>query len=230
MKILCITHADFETPGVIEDWAKIKGHGFEIKRPYRGDVLPDIDTYDFLIVMGGPQSPLKLHESPYLSNEISLIKKAIEQNKKVIGFCLGAQLIGEACGAQTERSPEKEVGVFPITLNPEARNDPLLKDFPETVSVIHWHNDMPGLTQNAVILAHSQGCPRQVVRYNSRTYGFQCHLEMTLEDIRGMVQAVAADLTPQARYVQSADELFAQDYAPINAMMLKILDRLVELS
>jgi GMP synthase (glutamine-hydrolysing) len=39
---------------------------------------------------------------------------------------LGAQLIGEALGAKTERSPEKEVGVSPIQLTPEAQSNFLL--------------------------------------------------------------------------------------------------------
>ena len=35
MKILCITHADFETPGVIADWASNCGYDFEIVTPYK---------------------------------------------------------------------------------------------------------------------------------------------------------------------------------------------------
>ena len=35
MNILCITHADFETPGVIEDWAKQHGYGFKVCRPHQ---------------------------------------------------------------------------------------------------------------------------------------------------------------------------------------------------
>ena len=60
------------------------------------------------------QSPLQIEESPYLADEIAAIKAALAQNKRVLGFCLGAQLIGEALGAKTARSPEKEVGVYPF--------------------------------------------------------------------------------------------------------------------
>ena len=107
MYILCITHADFESPGVIESWSKKKGHTFRIAKPYLGEKLPSVHDFDVLIVMGGPQSGTKCDEFPYLVDEITLIKTAIQQNKKVLGFCLGAQLIGEALGAPTARSPEK---------------------------------------------------------------------------------------------------------------------------
>lgn len=226
MNILCITHADFETPGVIEQWAADNRHVFKIERPYRGEKLSDVSRFDLLIVMGGPQSPLKINEAPYLAAEIALIKTAIAQNKKVIGFCLGAQLIGEALGAKTARSPEKEVGVYPINLTPEGANDPLLKGLPNRFAVIHWHNDMPGLTADAAVLASSIGCPRQIVRYTDKVYGFQCHLEITREGIETMVQAVPEDLA-SSKFTQTHAELLQQDYPPINNLMITLLNRFV---
>ena len=55
MNILCITHADFETPGVIEQWAADRAHNFRVERPYQGDILSNVKEFDFLIIMGGPQ-------------------------------------------------------------------------------------------------------------------------------------------------------------------------------
>jgi GMP synthase (glutamine-hydrolysing) len=189
MNILCITHADFETPGVIETWANQNGYDFIVSRPYKGDRLPEHKKFDFLIVMGGPQSPLEIDKSPYLKDEMLLIKQAIEDDKRVLGFCLGAQLIGEALGANTTRSPEKEVGVFPITLTAEGIIDPLLQGLPTGFPVIHWHNDMPGETKDSAILAFSEGCPRQILKYGPKVYGFQCHLEITSEGIEDLLDA-----------------------------------------
>lgn len=229
MNILCITHADFETPGVIEAWARDHGHSFKTATPYKTpkkNILID-ESCDFLIIMGGPQSPLEIEKDPYLKYEIALIKKAINDNKLVLGFCLGAQLIGEALGAVTARSPEKEVGVFPITLTNDARDDPIFYDYPKTFPVIHWHNDMPGLTGESKLLAHSAGCPRQIICYRPNVYGFQCHLEITHDGIKTMINAVPQDLKP-SRFTQTAEELLSQDYHAINQNMIRILNRLVE--
>lgn len=228
MDILCVTHADFETPGIIEDWAKDHGHDFSFCRPYAGDAMPETASCDFLIVMGGPQSPLKTDEFPYLQEEIAFIQKAIKTNAIILGFCLGAQLIGEALGTTTERSPEKEVGVYPITLTEEGRQDPVLQNLPKTFPVIHWHNDMPGLTEESALLAFSEGCPRQAIRYGKTIYGFQCHMEITSDGIKNMIKAVPEDLEPST-FTQNAEELMQQDYAPINQTMISILDRLVEI-
>lgn len=228
MNILCITHADFETPGVIGDWAKQRGYGFKICRPYQGEDCLSAAAFDILIVMGGPQSPLELEKDPYLKDEMILITQAIGEDKIVLGFCLGAQLIGEALGGKTTRSPEKEVGVYPLSLTEEGLNDPLLGGFPKSFPSIHWHNDMPGETKDSVILAFSQGCPRQALRYAPKVYGFQCHLEITKEGIQDMIRACPGDLKP-SQFTQTPDELLGQDYSTINQLMIRILDRLVAL-
>jgi GMP synthase (glutamine-hydrolysing) len=224
MNILCITHADFESPGVIETWAQARNFGFKIVRPYRGEKLSLPDSFDMLIVMGGPQSPVRTNEFPYLIDEIKLIKEAILLNKKILGFCLGAQLIGEAVGGQTQRSPEKEIGVFPLTLNEEGMQDPLLQGFPHQFPVIHWHNDMPGLGEGSVLLGYSEGCPRQIIRFKPLVYGFQCHMEITLDGMKTMIEAVPEDLAP-SKYTQSADELLLHEYESINNSMVELLDR-----
>jgi GMP synthase (glutamine-hydrolysing) len=226
MQIKCLIHADFETPGIIEDWARSKGYGFSICKPYQGeDCLAD-EEFDFLIVMGGPQSPLQLDKYPYLKDEIELIARATQQNKIILGFCLGAQLIGEALGGRTERSPEKELGVYPITLTEAGRADVLLKGFPVSFPVIHWHNDMPGEASDSQLLAYSEGCPKQIIKYGSKIYGFQCHLEITLEGIKTMIEACPEDLTA-SKFTQTSAQLFDNDYTAINNYMIQILDRLV---
>jgi GMP synthase (glutamine-hydrolysing) len=228
MDILCITHADFETPGVIETWALNNNYEFSLCKPYVGDDCLNQGNFDFLIIMGGPQSPLELDKFPYLKDEIRLAKEAIEQGKLVLGFCLGAQIIGEALGASTARSPEKEVGVYNIALTEKGKNDPLFHDFPTSFPVIHWHNDMPGETENSVLLAYSEGCPRQVIRYTPKVYGFQCHLEITKEGIETMIDACPGDLAP-SKYTQTKEQLLSNDYQAINDYMIKILNRLTEI-
>lgn len=227
MKVYCITHSDFETPGVIEDWAKKNEHSFMISRPYKGENCLENLDFDFLIIMGGPQSILEITKFPYLSQEIELIKYAKSENKLILGFCLGAQLIGEAYGTKTEKSPNKEVGIFPINLTSNSSQDPIFNDFPKTFDVIHWHNDMPGLTEQSKVLATSEGCPRQIVNYAKNIYGIQCHLEITRDLIKLMIEHFKSDLAP-GKYIQARDQILVEDFPSINAKMCLILDKLVK--
>jgi GMP synthase (glutamine-hydrolysing) len=221
MKILFLIHSPFEMPGAIESWAAEKGYEQIYCSPYAGEKIPR--SCDFIVAMGGPQSPLALDKDPYLRDEIALLRDAMKARIPVLGFCLGAQLIGEALGARTERSPFKEVGVFPIELTEEGVRDPLLAKLPKNFLVSHWHNDMPGLTKDAAVLAKSAGCPRQIVRYSPLAYGFQCHPEITLQLAEGLVKNCPEDLAA-SKYVQSAQEILAHDFAAINRNMVQMLD------
>src|ERR1700692_1879810 len=102
MSIHAILHADFEPLGAIEKWAVAQGHTVSISRPYDKDPLTEVTSFDFLIVMGGPQSWVEVNKYPYLAYEITLIKEAIKEKKIILGVCLGAQLIGEAFGVNPE--------------------------------------------------------------------------------------------------------------------------------
>lgn len=229
MRIHIVIHASFEKPGIIETWATHQGHTLSYTHTYRGEQLPDSSQIDFLIIMGGPQSPLELDKYPYLRHEIALTKLIINQKKVVLGICLGAQIIGESLGAKTERSPNKEIGVFPIYLTAEGKQDSIFNQFPESFDVMHWHNDMPGVSAGSAILAYSEGCPRQVIRYNERAYGLQCHMEMTSELIQGMTEHCATDLK-SGKYVQSAEKMRPNNLSAINEKMVLVLDQLAILA
>lgn len=228
MRILCLTHADFEFPGIIQEWAKKNDHDFKIVRPYRGEDCLIEKNFDMLLIMGGPQSAIHLEDYTYLIDEMALIQKSYFGNKIILGICLGAQLIGAALGAPTEHGPFKEIGIFPITLTKEGQKDLLLQNIPNSFNAIHWHNDMPGLTEHAVILAESEGCPRQIIRYDENVYAFQCHLEIMYRDMKEMIKNCASDLK-QGPYIQDAKTLLDQDYEPINNIMLTILDQLIKM-
>lgn len=234
MKIHIIMHESFEAPAAIEIWANQRKHQVSYTRSYQNGKLPkNADSIDFLIVMGGPQSPATTKkECPHFDAkaEIELIRKAVDNGKLVLGVCLGAQLIGEALGGRFEHSPSREIGVFELTLTKDAGNDPIFSRFPSKFLVAHWHGDMPGLTPESKILATSEGCHRQIVRYTPKAYGFQCHFEFTKESVEGMIRNCSDELEEYEGlpYIQSKEELRNSDYGPMNELLFEFLDYMVE--
>lgn len=229
MKIHIVTHESFESPAAIEIWAINKGYEITHTRLYKGDSFPDEIDFDFLVVMGGPQSPATtLEECSHFDakKEIDFIKKVVEQNKLMLGVCLGAQLIGEALGARFDHSPNREIGVFPVTVTLPGKEDKIFSNFPEKFMVGHWHGDMPGLTPESEILAASEGCPRQIVRYSDKIYGFQCHFEFNPEAIEAMIQNNAHELEEykDLPYIQNPETLRSNDYSGINELLFKFLE------
>lgn len=232
MHIHFIIHEHFEAPGAYEIWGKNRGCSMSYSRVYQGDPLPeDLQSTDLLIIMGGPQSPATtLEECPWFDAqaEMRLIGRAIEAGKTVIGVCLGSQLIGEALGAAFCHSPEKEIGKFPVRLTEAGKANPLFEDFGHELNVGHWHNDMPGLTPQAKVLAYSEGCPRQIVQYGERVYGFQCHMELTPEVVELLIEHSQNDLRRAAefRFVETAEKLRSHDYREMNQVLFSFLDKL----
>ncbi|MDQ3075912.1 MAG: hypothetical protein M3Q34_02190 [bacterium] len=231
MKLHIIMHESFESPAAIEKWAQVRGHNITYTKLYAGDTFPDEYDFDFLVVMGGPQSPeTTTEECPHFDpkKEIVFIQKAVEQKKILLGVCLGAQFIGEALGAHFEHSPNREIGVFPITLTPEGKEDSIFSSFPEKFEVGHWHGDMPGLTAESKILATSEGCPRQIVRYTPNIYGFQCHFEFTPEAIEAMIENNAYELEEHKGlpFIETALQLRHNDYSEMNRLLFNFLDQL----
>ncbi|CAM5224571.1 type 1 glutamine amidotransferase [Alishewanella longhuensis] len=232
MHIHFIVHEHFEAPGAYEAWAKSHSHTLSYSRVYQGEPLPDnIAAIDFLIVMGGPQDPHTTKaQCAHFDTlaEQQVIKKAIDADRVVLGICLGAQLIGEALGARYQHSPEREIGKFPITLTDYGVADPLFTHFGKSLQVGHWHNDMPGLTADAQIVAYSEGCPRQIVAYSDLVFGFQCHMELTKDVVALLIANDDLSAAAHNRFVQAPSVLLSHDYDEMNQKLLEFLDKLAK--
>lgn len=233
MKIHFVVHEAFESPGAYEAWVKARGYEASYSRVYEHTTLPgNVDNIDLLVILGGPQSPATTQqECPHFdaAAECALIAKAVKAQKAVVGVCLGAQLLGEALGARVGHSPEKEIGKYPITLTAAGKACDKLAGFGDVLDVGHWHNDMPGLTDTAKVLAYSEGCPRQIVEYGPLVYGFQCHMEFTRDVVGLLIAASESELAAATdrRFVQQSAALLANDYDEMNQKLFGFLDKLV---
>ena len=208
MRIHWFQHVPFEGLGAIEGWLLAHGHTLTCTRFYAGETPPaGVDGFDWLIVMGGPMNIYQYRDYPWLKSEKRVIREAVAGNKRVLGVCLGAQLIADALGGKVYQNAEREIGWFPITAVPEGAASPFV--FPAEMTVFHWHGDTFSLPPGGVWLARSEGCENQAFAVGSRVVGLQFHLEMKPDDVSRIAKECPDELVP-ARYVQTADAIIAR--------------------
>ncbi|KPJ77805.1 MAG: hypothetical protein AMJ54_06445 [Deltaproteobacteria bacterium SG8_13] len=222
-----LQHVDFEGPGTIRTWAEAAGCRFTGSRLHRNDPLPSMESFDWLVVMGGPMNVYEETQYPWLAREKAFIGRAIEHKKVLLGICLGAQLIADALGARISENRHKEIGWYPVYRIPAPGQLPQVSALADTFEGLHWHADTFELPEGAVHLARSEACDNQAFLFGDRVLGLQFHLEMTAEGLQRLVQFCSRDITGNP-YVQSPEKMLANPlrFQRANRILKGLLDGL----
>lgn len=156
----------------------------------------------------------------WMKSEKKLIKDSLEQKKKVLGLCLGAQLMAEAFGAKVGRMGYSEVGWHPIEIAPHAFTGPEAM----TLSVFQWHSYCFSDVPKALHLASNEAWLNQAYARGSYALGFQFHPETTA----AWMNECANDKTlPTGKFCQRSELIRDQFEKQKNmqAWYFKVLDR-----
>ncbi|WP_456474444.1 type 1 glutamine amidotransferase [Candidatus Pyrohabitans sp.] len=183
MRLLAIENAEGEHLGCFEELAEARGISVEYRRLWRGADLEKALDYDLIVILGGPMSVNDEDSYPYLAVEKAVIRRALAEDKPLLGVCLGSQLIASALGARVYPGEEKELGWYPLYLTQEGRRDEVFSAFPPRFEVFQWHGETFDLPSEATLLASSPLYPHQAFRVG-RSYALQYHLEVTAEMVR----------------------------------------------
>lgn len=228
MHIHCLLHVPFEGIGHIQHWIETGGHRLTSTCLYKSDQLPAANSFDRLLVMGGPMNIHQEELYPWLKKEKRFIEQVIDKGRTVVGICLGAQLVANVLGARVYQGAEKEIGWFPITLTEAGQQARVFKQLPRRLEVFHWHGDTFDLPRGATLLAESEACANQAFLYDDRVLGLQFHLESTPESVEHIISNCRDELI-ESRFIQTETELRtagSQTYAAINRAMEIILHQL----
>jgi len=230
LRLHYLQHVSFEGPGYIEAWARQNKHTLTATKFYKQEELPDPDTFDWLIIMGGPMSVGDEADFAWLKPEKQFIQSAIRSGKKVLGICLGAQLIADGLRAKVYPNKKKEIGWFPVAVCDAAIETDILKNIPTTMTVLHWHGDTFDIPKGAVHLIKTDICQNQAFIYHDRVLGLQFHLESTPETLEQMMENCRQELVVDD-FVQTESEILSNSSycASTNKHLTAILDNLAKL-
>ena len=190
MRAVCLKHVPFEGPGAFATALTARGVSLDLHLVPQGG-LPK-DAGDLLIVMGGPMSVND--PDSWIAEETEFIRSVILAGKPVIGVCLGSQFMAKALGATVRPGTALEIGMTPVKLTTEAKQDPVFSTLPGSFDVFEWHGEVFDLSKDCVSLAGSDIAPLQAFRYADRAYGLLFHVEMEENGIELLCQECAPDL------------------------------------
>jgi GMP synthase-like glutamine amidotransferase len=193
MRILAVENFTGTPLGLVGEALAETGAAVDLRRPYRGEPLPQSPAgYDGIVVLGGEQSALDDADYPYLPRLAALTRAFTGADKAVLGICLGSQLVARGAGAENILGRPVEFGWHSVTPTAAGRRDPVLSTLGEGAPLFHWHLDTFTLPPGATHLAESAQTPIQAFRIGRATYGIQFHFEAD----RKLVAKWSADFAP----------------------------------
>jgi GMP synthase-like glutamine amidotransferase len=207
-KIAIFQHVANEPSGFFETIFREQDIPFEYIRLYETNEVPRLPDTTHLLFMGGPMSVNDETEFPWLVQEKDLIRRSVKSGQKVLGICLGAQLIASAHGGKVYRFVQ-ETGWQPLDRASGATG--IFGKFPDRFRVFQLHGETFTIPYGGRLLATGERVRNQAFSYQN-TLGLQFHLEMTDEIVRAWSkdlskfrQGVIARETP--RYLAESNRL-----------------------
>ena len=229
MRVRTLQHVPFEGLAALEPALRAAGHEIATTRLFAGEPLPPVESFDWLVVLGGPMSVHDESVHGWLAPEKDLLRRAIEKERRVLGICLGAQLLAEVLGSSVRPNREREIGWFPVERVPGAEASPCGRALPSSALAFHWHGETFDLPRGALQIARSEACENQAFAWGDRVLALQFHLETTRAAAESLIEHCRDELVPGGRFVASPESMLADDarferMRPVLARLLSVFE------
>lgn len=206
LRAVVLSHVPFEDLGSLQPILEERGFTIEtIDVPTAQFPLPEAQSCDLLIVMGGPIGVYDSDKYPFLTGEIETIRQRLVDQLPILGICLGAQLMAAALGARVYPGKNgAEIGWYPIR-PAESKTTPVWFSplFADGLKVFHWHGDTFDLPNGAERIASSDLYINQAFTVDKFALALQFHPEVTASRLERWYVGHACEL--QMKGISVAD-------------------------
>jgi GMP synthase-like glutamine amidotransferase len=184
MRALCVRFKDCEGPGVLESVMRENGYRVSYHNAYdeRIQLMPETHlNFDLVILLGGPQSVIDPALDSFFRPYYQLVTSMLATDgRKLIGICLGSQIIAKVLGAEvTVGNNGPEVGFSPVKI--KDRNHSIFNGIVgDEMQAFHLHEDTFSIPAGAKHLLENDFYKNQMFAFENKAYAFQTHIEPTL--------------------------------------------------
>jgi GMP synthase (glutamine-hydrolysing) len=162
-----LLHAADDSAGSLPDLLSDFGIAVQIRSIEQP--LPAVDSLDWLLVLGSPESAYD-HRLSWLPGELKWLRAVQARGTPTFGICFGSQLLARALGGEVYRNQQAEIGWTAITT---ASAGPLQGPW------LNFHFDAFSVPPSAQLLGHTD-LAAQAYRQGA-AMGVQFHPEITPE-------------------------------------------------
>ena len=171
-RLLVFQHMPWEGPGQhLVRSAKKLGVGLDIVEVWHKPI-PDISSYDGLIVLGGGPNVDQEEDYPFLKSEKEAIRRSLEADMPYLGFCLGHQLLADALGADVGANFCRSVGFIHGQVTHEGHTHPVFQGLPKDLTLFKWHGQavLPPVPEHIKVLVTSSECEVEAISVDGKPY------------------------------------------------------------
>ncbi|WP_010569510.1 type 1 glutamine amidotransferase [Leptospira broomii] len=184
MRCLIVRFKDCEGPGTLLDSLKSRNYRITYHNAYDSNIriLPDAhQVFDLIVLLGGPQTVHDPAQADFFRPWLDLAYNLTQmESRKVIGICLGSQILAKVLGAKVSVGVKgPEVGFSDIKIVNSSHPAFARLAGKSMIPAFHLHEDVFELPSGSELLLEGSFYPNQMFAWKNRVFGIQCHLEMT---------------------------------------------------
>lgn len=224
-RALVFQHMDDEPPGLFGDFLRARGAEIDVAMLHRGEEIPSLAPYDFLLVMGGAMDVWETETHPWLIDEKAAIREwTVNRSRPYFGVCLGLQLLAQALDGEVGLARAPEVGIGNVSLTPLGKRHGLTEGLTPELKVMQWHHaEVKKLPEGAEVLASSPVSPVQIMGVGRELVATQFHGELT--------PALVERWAHLPQYIEWLEEALGENaYDRVRAEALPLMPQMAEMS